>query len=107
MATSSNVTRLEIFQEDQNYIEENYLEPDVTSEIIFQSGKNMYVYNFKYVQLITVVLSFIDEIECLMLTKIIRTFSAKRQIITKMKIAELIMQQELLKLEETSTDNTL
>jgi len=32
---------------------------------------------------------------------------AKRQIITKMKIAELIMQQELLNLEETSTDNTL
>jgi len=39
--------------------------------------------------------------------KTMRMFSAKRQIITKMKIAELIMQQELLNLEETSTYNTL
>ena len=36
--TSSNVTTLETFQDEQNY-----LEPDVTSEIIVQSGKNMYI----------------------------------------------------------------
>ena len=37
--------------------------------------------------------------------KIIRKFSAKRQIITKMKIAVLIMQQALINLEEISTDD--
>lgn len=44
-----------------------------------------------------------DEIDCLMLAhaKTIKKLSTKRQIITKMKIAELIMEQELLNLEET------
>ena len=39
---SSNVTSLQTFQTEQNYIEQKYLEPDVTSEMIVQSGKNMY-----------------------------------------------------------------
>jgi len=39
--------------------------------------------------------------------KIIRTFSANTQIISKMKIGELIMQQALINLEETSTDDII
>ena len=41
--TSSNVTTLETFQDEHKFVEENYLEPDVTSEIIVQSVKNMYL----------------------------------------------------------------
>ena len=43
-----------------------------------------------------------DQTECLMLAyaDLIRTFSAKRQIITKMKITEIVRQQELLNLED-------
>ena len=37
------MTTLETFQNEQDYIEENYLEPDVTSEIIVKSGKNTYI----------------------------------------------------------------